>query len=126
MAYGKLETEFLKNKLMESDASYAITCTGQIAALSNSPLTDTELENLRLSRNGAFDNVDYVCIDKIAANAIADILEEMDTSNLTGIQKDAVDTIIDTVNGIQYQTMIKWLDDYRKNDMKEHSTTPRI
>lgn len=105
----------LRTAMGHMDTEYAITSDGKIMAITKEPLSDHDLFDVfGVGRVDAFKTSNTVCISKDAANAIADILEGKDDNEWTLVQKEAVELLFDVVNGIQYQSMIKWLDEYSK------------
>lgn len=118
MEWSKYKAEaienYLKNAFNHMSPKYTVTCTGKVMAITEDILTDENINNLDIGRTDAFNGSNYICIDKNTANAVADILEEVDDSGWTAAQKEAIETFFDAVNCIQYQSMIKWLDEYSK------------
>lgn len=104
----------LKNVFGSMTPKYTVTCTGKVMAITEDTLTDEIIDNLDIGRVDAFNGMDYVCISKNTANTIADILECIEDSKWTPAQKEAVETFFDAVNCIQYQSMIRWLNEYQK------------
>lgn len=98
------------------DPEYTITCEGRIMMVTDSVLSDEKIDELDIGRVDAFKGSHFICMDKEYANAIADLLEGKDDSGMTPFQKEAVEYLFDAVNGIQYQSMIKWIDEYRKHE----------
>lgn len=111
---------YLKNVFNHMSPKYTVTCTGKVMAITEDILTDDIIDNLDIGRTDAFNGSDYVCIDKITVNTIADILENMDDSEWTPAQKEAAEIFFDAVNCIQYQLMIKWLNEYQNSHKEEN------
>lgn len=117
MKKAEANEKILEETFKQTPHKLAITCGGKIMALTDGILSDEIIEKLDVGRNGAFDGMSHICIDKITANIVADILEDIDDSNWNDTQKEAVEMFFDAVNCIQYQTMVKWLDEYRKTHL---------
>lgn len=110
----------LRTAISRMDMEYTITSDGRIMAITKEPLPDHDLlDTFGVGRVDAFKTSNTVCISKEAANAIADILEGKDDHEWTPFQKEAVESLFDAVNGIQYQAMIKWLNEYQETHKEE-------
>lgn len=106
------QAEALSKLFPTKSPAYCLTCDGRIMAITEQTLSDKEIASVCSSRIGAFKDMDMIAIPKSIANKILDMLENIYT--MSDEESEDVDILRDAVDGIQYQTMLAWLDNFEK------------
>lgn len=105
------QAERMKELFNTKSPAYCITCDGRIMGITEQQLTDKEIASVCSSRIGAFEDMDIIAIPRSTANKILDMLENI---NISDDESEDVDILRDAVDGVQYQTMRAWLDNFMK------------
>lgn len=105
------QAEKMKELFNTKSPAYCITCDGRIMGITEQTLSNEEIASVCSSRTEAFKDMDIIAIPKSTANKILDILENI---NVSDNESEDVCILRDAVDGIQYQTMIAWIDNYIK------------
>ena len=106
------QAENMKELFHTKSPAYCITCDGRIMGLTEQSLSNEEIASLDFSRTDAFKYMDMIAIPRDGANAILDILENI--NDLSDEEAESVNILRDAVDGIQYQAMCAWMANYIK------------